>query len=89
MARYRRWDKHAIRAEVHRKGTTLTRIALDAGLEASACRTALIRRHYAGERALASYLEINPSILWPNRYSPDPELNGASEACHCQIQKAA
>lgn len=88
MAKYH-WDKYAIRAEVHRRGSTLTKIAMTAGLEASACRVALVRRNYAGEKALATFLAIHPSRLWPDRYSPDTEFSGTPKACHCQIQTAA
>lgn len=67
------WDKHAIRAEVARRGGTLTGIALGAGLEQSACRTALLRRNLAGEKALADFLGIRPEKLWPDRYDkPSP-----------------
>lgn len=47
------WDRHSLRSEVTRRGTTLTAIAQAAGLESSACRTALTRRNRAGEQALA------------------------------------
>ncbi len=67
------WDKHAIRAEVTRRGGTLTGIALTAGLNEGACRQALTRRHIAGERALARFLGVSPEKLWPERYSkPSP-----------------
>lgn len=67
MAR-KRWDRFAIKAEVHRRGTTLTQIATDAGLDPSACSAALIRRHFAGEKALADFLRLDPADLWPDRY---------------------
>lgn len=62
------WDKHAIRAEVTRRGGTLTGIALAAGLNEGACRQALTRRHIAGEKALAAFLGMKPEKLWPERY---------------------
>ncbi|MEW6124141.1 MAG: helix-turn-helix domain-containing protein [Pseudomonadota bacterium] len=68
-----RWDRHTIKAEVHRAGTTLTAIAIAAGLDPSACRSALVRRHIAGEAALAAYLGVAVEILWPERYRrPSP-----------------
>lgn len=67
------WDKHAIRAEVTRRGATLTGIALEAGLSEGACRQALSRRHIAGEKALAKFLGVRPEALWPERYAkPSP-----------------
>lgn len=67
------WDRHAIKAEVHRRGSTLTAIALAAGLDASACRSALVRRHIAGEQVLATFLGVRPERIWPERYAkPSP-----------------
>jgi len=67
------WDRHAIKAEVHRRETTLTAIAIAAGLDPSACRSALSRRHIAGERALADFLGFAPEKIWPERYAkPSP-----------------
>ncbi|MEP9351667.1 helix-turn-helix domain-containing protein [Xanthobacter sp. KR7-225] len=66
-------DRHEIKAEVHRRGGTLGGIASAAGLDESACRAALIRRHLAGERALADYLGLAPEAVWPERYAkPSP-----------------
>lgn len=68
-----RWDKHAITAEVRRRGSTLTEIAVKTGLHPSACRTAVVRRHIAGEKAIADYLGVAPEVLWPKRYAkPSP-----------------
>lgn len=77
----RPWDRFSIKAEVHRRNASLTQIATDAGLDSSACRSALIRRHFSGEKALADFLNLEPSDLWPERYgastsraksNPDP-----------------
>ena len=62
------WDRHAIKAEVHRRGLTLVGIARARGLEPSACKVALRRRNFAGERAIADVLGVEPSVLWPERY---------------------
>lgn len=64
----KRLDQHDIRAAIRRSGWTLTGIARAAGLEESACRVALIRRHRAGERAIAEHLSMSPAELWPERY---------------------
>ncbi len=61
-----------IKAAVEKKGSNLTKIALDAGLSESACRMALRNKYVpAGERAIAAYLNIAPHKLWPNRYDRD------------------
>lgn len=64
-----KWDRHAIRAEVHRKGLTLTGIALDAGLAESACRRALLGMSRPGALALADALGIPFRTLFPDLYS--------------------
>ena len=71
--RVRVWDKHEIKAEVQRKGATLTGIAKQAGLESSACRVALCRRNFSGELALAAFLGVDPGVLWPDRYKATSE----------------
>ncbi|MBK5957435.1 Nlp family transcriptional regulator [Rhodoplanes elegans] len=72
MRRRRTWDRHAIKAEVHRRGLTLIGISLAAGLEPSACGVALRRRNVRGERAIAAALGVEPSVLWPERYRGGP-----------------
>ena len=66
------WDRHAIKAEVYRRGMTLRGIARAAGLEPSACNVALLRRHWRGEAAIAAALGVEPSVLWPERYVTQP-----------------
>jgi Ner family transcriptional regulator len=72
MRRLRGFDRHAIKAEVHRRGLTLVGIARSAGLEPSACKVALRRRNHGGERAIAAALGVEPSVLWPERYAAGP-----------------
>ena len=66
-----KWDRHAIKAEIHRRGMTLTRLAQQAGVESSACRAALIRPNIRGERIISDFLGIPRHILWPDRYRQD------------------
>jgi len=68
MMRKGRWDRHAIKAEIGRRGSSLLAIARDAGLEPSSTRVALRRRHPAGEEAIAAFLGVDPAVLWPERY---------------------
>lgn len=74
----RRWDRYAIRAAIHRAGSTLKAVAENAGLEESACRVALIRSHAAGEAAIAQFLNVEPSVLWPSRYPSSASVSDAS-----------
>ena len=63
-----RWDRFAIRAEIHRRGGSLTQIAKQHGLSEAACRVALIKPCPAGERAIAKYLKVSVRTLWPDRH---------------------
>lgn len=67
------WDKHAIKAEVHRRGKTLEALAREARLDPNACRVALHRHHAKGEQAISNFLGIPLSTLWPDRHKPLPK----------------
>lgn len=65
----KRWDKHAIKAEVHRRGETLKSLSLKAGLSAPACATTLWGRPWPrAEQALADCLGVPVEHLFPERY---------------------
>lgn len=67
----KRWHPEEIKAAVRMKGKTLTQLALDNGLPEWACRTALVRCHYDGQAAIASFLKLPAQALWPGRYRED------------------
>jgi len=67
-----KWDRHSIRAELNRRGHTLTGLALDAGLYESACRQALDGRSLAGAQVIAKALGTTVQELWPDRYLKRP-----------------
>ena len=62
------WDRHAIKAEIHRRGTTLSALALANGLGESSCRVALVRSCPSADRVIARFLGISLHVLWPDRY---------------------
>lgn len=70
--RARAWDRHAIMAEVRRRGSNLRKLALEAGLSESACRKALAVSLPAGEAAIADFLDVDVQELWPDRYPTLP-----------------
>ena len=90
-----------IRAEVQKKGSNLTQIALAAGLSESACRIALLyARAPAGDRAISEFLKIPLNELWPHRYDEHgnrtkvPSSHGRNSRRkpnrrHCQNDTAA
>jgi len=67
-----KWDRHSIRAELARRGFTLTGLALDNGLYESACRQALDGRSKAGAQVIAKALGMTVQELWPDRYLKRP-----------------
>lgn len=64
-----RWDRHAINAEVRRRGMTLTGIAIDAGLYESACRQGVLGNSRAGAEAIAKALGLPFRELFPDSYT--------------------
>lgn len=62
------WDRHAIKAEVGRKGLTLTAIAKLAGLEPSIVRHGLRGGNRRGAEAIAEALGIPFRELFPDSY---------------------
>lgn len=63
------WDRHAINAEIRRRGMTLTGIARDAGMHDSACRQGIIGISRPGAEAIAAALKIPFRELFPDSYT--------------------
>jgi Ner family transcriptional regulator len=63
-----KWDNPAIKAELERRGWTLTRLALENGLHESACRRALHSSCHAGAMVIAKALGVTLEELFPGRY---------------------
>lgn len=62
------WDRFRIKSEVHRRGKTLTEVAVEAGLSESACRMALLGASRKGAVALSDFLGVPLHILFPGLY---------------------
>lgn len=62
------WDRFRIKAEVHRRGSTLTEIALAAGIAESSCRMALTGGSRKGALALSKFLKVPMHVLFPGLY---------------------
>jgi len=63
------WDWPAIKAEIQRRGSTLTELALENGLPENACRMV---KHYPNRRVqaiIAAFIDDEPENVWPDRYS--------------------
>ena len=64
----KQWDRWDIMRAVYAKGSNLTAIANSCEIDSSSCLHALDRPLLAGEIAIASFIEVDPSILWPARW---------------------
>ena len=62
------WDKAKIKIELMKRGSNITKAALDEDLSSGACRTAMVKPFPAGERALAKALDVRVEDLFPERY---------------------
>ena len=65
------WHKADIRAAVEKKGKTLTQLALDSGLDPTACSVALLRPWAAPEKVIAAFVGVPLWELWPRRWNVD------------------
>lgn len=78
------WHPADIKAALHKRGTTLSRVALDAGLTGSSSLSAcLVRPMPANEKRIAAALGVEPAAIWPTRYNADgtPKLRGIRAIC--------
>lgn len=69
------WHPADIKAAVEKKGTNLTQLARDKGLNPAACRNALTARNTPGERAIAECIGKPLWELWPDRWEA-PAIEG-------------
>ena len=63
------WDRHSVKAEVHRLGGSLTEISRQNGLYDAACRQGLAGGSFAGAKAIAKFLGLPVKTLFPGLYS--------------------
>ena len=92
------WHPADIRAAVSKRGSTLTKIAEAAGLHRNTAQQALTAPCYAGEQAIAAFLDIPAHEIWPGRYDSAglprhprirKQLNAEKSAVECQKRTAA
>lgn len=61
-------DWQGIKAELHRRGMTLTELSVRAGLHPTVARQVNTRAHYPAQDAIAAFIDQKPEDLWPDRY---------------------
>lgn len=69
-----------VRAMVRKRGTTLTALAARNGLHPSALSHSLRRCIPTANRAIARYLGLNPSKLWPQWFDDAGERRSTRRA---------
>lgn len=62
------WHSADIIAAIKKKGSSLSAISRQAGLNSPTLNNALSRRWPKGERIIAEFLDIPASEIWPSRY---------------------
>lgn len=62
------WDAHAIKAELHRQGMTLTKLAEWAGITLASFSHVWKRPVTKAETAISEFLELPAKDLFPDRY---------------------
>lgn len=63
------WHSADIIAAIKKKGSSLSQISRQAGLNSSTLNNALSRRWPKGERIITEFLDIPASEIWPSRYN--------------------
>lgn len=64
----KKWDWHDIKAALHKRGMTLTRLAELNGLDRTTCRVVGSRVNRKGEAAISAFLDVPVEDLFPDRY---------------------
>lgn len=61
-------DWPGIKAELHRRGMTLTALGEMNGVHPSSVRKVATRPHYDAQKIIAEFIGRKPEDLWPDRY---------------------
>lgn len=62
------WDKHSIKAELHRQGMTLAKLAELAGMTPNSFSHVWTRPVRKAEAEISGFLKTPLKDLWPDRY---------------------
>ena len=87
-----KWDRHAILAEVRRRGSTLAELSRAAGEPRDTASVALRQGYPKGEKIIADFLGVPVEELWPERYpnhSQTVKTNAPNGARPSQKRKAS
>ncbi|MCA1242977.1 helix-turn-helix domain-containing protein [Stappia stellulata] len=62
------WDQHSIKAELHRRGMTLSALAESIGMKPNNFGHVWKRTNRKAEKAIADFLGVPAEQLFPDRY---------------------
>lgn len=65
------WHRADIIAAVHKRGTSLRRLAVKVGFAQSTLRSALFKPHPKANSVVAEFIGVPLNELWPAWYGPD------------------
>lgn len=69
------WHRADIIAALHKSGTTVVELSRQSGLSHSSLSNVFYRAWPRGERIIAGYLGLAPSVIWPSRYPPGEAMD--------------
>lgn len=65
------WHRADVIAAFKKRGTSITKVARELGMNDSYLRQALNKPYPKAERLLAEFLGLKPQSIWPSRYYED------------------
>ncbi|UIY44104.1 helix-turn-helix domain-containing protein [Methylobacterium radiotolerans] len=74
MAAARNWDQPAILAEIRRRGSSISELSREAGLNRGTLYSAFYKRYPKGQALIATFLGASRHEIWPHWYGPNDEL---------------
>lgn len=86
------WHRADIIAEVHKRGSSLSRLGREHGLGDSTLRTALHRPRSPSNRIIAAFIGVPMNVLWPDWFDRFGNLvvrsNSATRRRRRRVQSA-
>ncbi|MDD0823726.1 helix-turn-helix domain-containing protein [Mannheimia sp. AT1] len=65
----RDWHRADIIAELKKRGTSLSKLSIEAGLSPRTLNNALDRSYPKAEKIIANAIGVKPSDIWKSRYT--------------------
>ena len=62
------WDSCEVVCAMRKRGTSIRRLSIEAGLHPDTLKAATNRKYRRGEKIIADALGLKPEDIWPSRY---------------------